>query len=47
MKSEILLEIVKYLIKEGNYELKIPSSYKELKKLYKMLVNLRPPIFIY
>ena len=46
MKSEILLEIVKYLIKEGNYELKIPSSYKELKKLYKMLVNLRPPIFI-
>ena len=39
----MLLEIVKYLICENNYDIKIPNSYEELKKLYKVLVNIRMP----
>lgn len=42
-KEKLLLEIVKYLIRENNYDIKIPNSYEELKKLYKVLVNTRMP----
>ena len=42
-KKKLLLEIVKYLICENNYDIKIPNSYEELKKLYKVLVNIRMP----
>lgn len=43
MKEKLLLKIIDYLIKESNYELQLPNSYEELKKIYKALVNLRPP----
>lgn len=44
MKKEILLlEIVEYLIKENNYDIDVPNSYEELKKIYKKLVNIRIP----
>lgn len=41
MKERLLYKIVQYLISEGNYNIKIPDSFDELKKLYKALVNLR------
>ena len=43
MKQELLLKIVKYLIDENGYGVKIPSTYDDLKKLYKALVNIRMP----
>ncbi len=43
MKEELLLKIIKYLISENNYDVEIPSTYEELKKLYKTLVNIRLP----
>lgn len=43
MKREKLLEIVKFLLKESNYNVEIPNSYDELKRLYKALVNIRMP----
>ena len=43
MKEELLKEIIKYLINENNYNVEIPNSYNELKKLYKTLVNIRTP----
>jgi len=42
-KEKILLEIVKYLIKESDYKVEIPDSYEELKRIYKGLVNIRIP----
>lgn len=42
-KEKLLLKIVKYLISENNYDIKIPYSYENLKKLYKALVNIRLP----
>lgn len=43
MKQEKLLELVKYLSKESNYDVEIPKVYEELKRLYKTLVNIRVP----
>ena len=43
MKEKLLKQIVAYLLNEGNYNLKIPNTYEELKKFYKALVNLRLP----
>lgn len=43
MKEQLLLKIVKYLIKDSNNKIEIPESYQELKKTYKLLVNLRIP----
>ncbi len=43
MKKELLLKIIKYLISEKNYDIEVPHSYEELKKLYKALVNIRLP----
>ena len=43
MKEKLLKDIVRYLIEESNYNFKIPNSYDELKKLYKVLVNIRMP----
>ena len=43
IKEKLLLEIVKYLIKESDYDIEIPESYKELKRVYKALVNIRMP----
>lgn len=43
MKEKLLVEIIKYLIEEENYNIKIPTSYQELKSLYKTLVNIRLP----
>lgn len=43
MKKEKLLEIVDFLLKESNYNVEIPNSYDELKRLYKALVNTRIP----
>ena len=43
MQEELLKDIVNYLIKENNYNIKIPTSYHELKSLYKTLVNIRTP----
>lgn len=43
MKEKLLVEIIKYLIEEENYNIKIPTSYHELKNLYKTLVNIRLP----
>lgn len=42
-KEELLKEIVSYLIDEGKYDISLPSSTIELKKLYKALVNIRMP----
>lgn len=42
-KEQLLLEIIKYLIKEHNFDIEIPNAYEELKKLYKALVNIRMP----
>ena len=42
-KEKILLKIVEYLIGESNYNIEIPDSYENLKKLYKTLVNIRLP----
>lgn len=38
-----LLQIVKFLLSEKNYNIEIPNSYEELKRLYKALVNIRIP----
>lgn len=46
MKGKLLLKIVQFLIKENNYDINIPNSYDELKRLYKVLVNIRNPYFI-
>lgn len=46
MKEKSLLEIVQFLIKENNYDIDIPNSYDELKRLYKALVNIRMPHYI-
>ena len=43
MKKQLLSKIIAYLIKENNYDLEIPNSYEELKKIYKALVNTRIP----
>lgn len=43
MRENLLLEIVQFLIKENNYDIEIPNSYDELKRLYKVLVNIRMP----
>lgn len=43
MKEKLLKEIVKYLIEENSYDVDLPNSYNELKKLYKILVNIRLP----
>ncbi len=43
MKQKLLLKIVKYLIDEKGYGVNIPSTYEDLKKLYKALVNIRMP----
>lgn len=43
MKKELLLEIVKFLLKEGNYNIELLNSYVELKRLYKALVSIRMP----
>ena len=42
-KEKLLLKIIEYLIQENNYDIEIPDSYENLKKLYKTLVNIRPP----
>lgn len=42
-KEKLLLEIVECLIKDNNYEVEIPNSYEELKRVYKALVNIRMP----
>lgn len=44
MKEHLLKEIIQYLLVERDYNLKIPTSYQELKQLYKALVNTRFPI---
>lgn len=44
MKEKLLTQIIEYLIKEENYNVTIPSSYEELKKMYKALVNMRNPL---
>ena len=44
MKEHLLKEIIQYLLNERDYNLKIPTSYQELKQLYKALVNTRFPI---
>ena len=43
MKKQLLSKIIAYLIKENNYDLEMPNSYEELKKIYKALVNMRIP----
>ena len=43
MKKQLLSKIIAYLIKENNYDLEMPNSYEELKKIYKALVNTRIP----
>lgn len=43
MKDKLLFKIVQFLIKENNYDIDIPNTYNELKKKYKMLVNIRMP----
>ena len=43
MKEQLLKEIIQYLLVERDYNLKIPTSYQELKQLYKALVNTRAP----
>lgn len=45
-KEKLLLEIVRFLIQENNYDIEIPESYDELKRLYKALVNIRMPYSI-
>ncbi len=42
-KEKLLLKIIEYLIKENNYDIEVPNSYENLKKLYKTLVNIRLP----
>ena len=42
-KEELLLKIIEYLIQESNYNIEVPYSYENLKKLYKTLVNIRLP----
>ena len=46
MKEKKLFELVEFLIKEKGLEIEVPNSYKELKKMYKILVNTRIPNFI-
>lgn len=47
MEKEILLKkIVKYLIEENDCNVEIPNSYEDLKKIYKILVNIRMPYSI-
>ena len=41
--KKLLFEIVSFLLKERNYNIDIPNSYNELKRLYKILVNTRIP----
>lgn len=43
MKKELLLKIVNYLLEEINAKIELPTSYQDLKKLYKTLVNMRSP----
>lgn len=43
MKQEKLLSLVEFLLNENNYDIRIPDSYNELKRLYKALVNIRMP----
>ena len=42
-KEKLLLKIIEYLIQESNYNIEVPYSYENLKKLYKTLVNIRLP----
>lgn len=42
-KEKLLLKLIEYLIQENNYDIEIPYSYEELKRLYKTLVNIRLP----
>lgn len=42
-KEELLLDLVKYLLSEHNYNIEIPNEYETLKQLYKELVNIRKP----
>jgi len=42
-KEKLLLKIVEYLIKDNNFDIEIPNSYEELKRIYKTLVNIRMP----
>lgn len=46
MKEELLKKLVSFLIEDGDYDLKTPETYEELRKLYKALVNVREPKFI-
>lgn len=43
MKEKLLTQIVKYLSQEEQINIEISSSYDELKKIYKALVNMRIP----
>lgn len=43
MKENLLKEIVVYLVEENDLNIKIPTSYVDLRNLYKKLVNIRMP----
>lgn len=42
-KEELVQELLKYFLEEGNYSYEIPSSYDEKRTLLRSLINMREP----
>ncbi len=43
-KNELVQELLKYFLKEGNYSYEIPSTYDEKRALLRGLINVRETI---
>ena len=43
-KNELVQELLKYFLKEGNYSYEIPSTYDEKRALLRGLINMREAI---